>query len=174
MAITDHRADFYSTVNLLEYIPTTPEFDAAYEKTIYYAVDHQDTREFCNRYCTWVDVTYPHAPWCRSNLDYKLLIMVPYSPAELPPTEEPTMLELVDKEFYGRIKINNLYVNDRDYYMENLIIRYIHRDATLPSMDLIEQINHNIWRKDMRAYVYIPFIIYILQQCIRHTTIQQL
>jgi len=170
--ISRRQDDFYSTVKLLEYIPTEAEFDAAYEKTLYYAVSCQDKRELLDRYFTFFDITYPHAPWLRSNKKYKGMLMIHLDDEDELRNNEK-ILEFIDREFFGRILLNNPFINDKDYYMENLIIKYINGDNTFVTKEFLDAINNNIWRKDMRAYVFIPLIIFILRKLMRHDQIKQ-
>lgn len=171
---SDKKGDFYSCVKLVEYLPTNPDFDIAYSKTLYYAVSNQSPREFFCRFFNYMDVHYMHAPWFRGNIDYKDMILLGDVDEELEANEENGIMEFITKEFYGRIKMNLPFDNEDDYFMENLIIRYINGSRDLPTEDLLNKINKNLWRNDMRGYVFIPLIIFILRDLLRNETIKQL
>jgi len=172
LELSRRQKDFYKTISLLEYIPIDRDFEPAYEKTLYHAVESQDVRQFFDRHFTYMDITYPHAPWKRSNKDYKIMIMVGTKNETLEKINP--LMEFIDKEFYGRILINNPYVNDYDYFMENFIIKYINKNTDgLLNKEFLDRLNENIWRRDMRAYVYIPIIIYILRRLVRKELIKQ-
>ena len=156
------KKDFYSTIKLLEYIPTDVTFDFAYEKTIYYALETKNSKQFLNRLFTYIPITYPHVPWVRSNIKYKDLVFV--NSEDEKEIGECNFIEFIDKEFYGRIKLNNLFVSEDDYYMENFIIKYINGSNELPSKELLDNINNTVWRRDMRSYVFIPLLLYIFKK----------
>ena len=167
LQLSNRQKDFYRTIHLLEYIPDDPVFDITYEKTLYYAVETQNTEQLKGRFFSYMDITYAHVPWKRANLDYKNVILLWHDDEEVL-EDTGKVFEYIDKEFYGRIILNNPYVNEKDYYMENFIIRHINGDNSLPTEEFLDMLNTQIWRNDMRAYIFIPLLIYILRFKVRH------
>jgi len=154
--------NFYSNYKLLEYLPTDCEFDAAYETSLYYALEIQNADQFKAEYFSYMDINYIHAPWHRNNKKYKDLILLGCN--EDYKQKSDKILEFIDKKFFGRICLNNQFSSEENFFMENFIIRYIHKDNSLPSKELLDRINNNIWRKDMRSYIFIPLIIFIFNK----------
>lgn len=154
--------EFYSTMKLLEYIPTDSVFDFEYEKSIYYAMETQSVVQFFSRFFTVIDIKYPHVPWVRSNIRYYDLVM--FGDEDEYAEKIDDVIEYFSKEFYGRIKLDMRYEADIDYYMENLIIDWIHNRVSIPSKETLDLINKNIWRNDMRSYVFIPLILFIFKK----------
>jgi hypothetical protein len=163
--------DFYSTVKLIENIPTPPEFQANYEKTIYYALESRSNVQLTDYFYSFMDINYRHTSWIRSNIEYKDLVFI--SDYDNYYMKSDKILQFLSKKFYGKIKLNTKFVANKDYYMENLIIDYINNDLEMPDKETLDYINNNIWRKDMRSYVFIPLLLYIFKKC-ENTEIHQL
>lgn len=151
--IFERKREFMDTIRLEEYIEPDVIFDNIYEGTIYYAIEKKTTKYLKYNNFSYLSITSPHTPFFNQSMTNVKDIIINDTGDNI----------YLTKDFYGRIITNLKYTDEVEFGLENFIIDYLNGEKDVLTKKELDIINESKWLKDLRSYILIPILLFIIK-----------
>jgi len=149
------RKKVMDTIYIQDILKDNSTFFELYERTIYYALETKNKELLISEDFTLVEINDQTTPFF---FDYEDYYQCYYSNLTgLTNTIVPHNLQFIDN-----VINNELYVDDKEFFIENIIINYFNDNLTIDE-DFLDTINNYNFIPKLSEFLLVPCLLYILK-----------
>lgn len=146
--------EYMDSIYLVDVMQEDISFFELYKKSIYYALQQQDTSSLEGEFIFPMIINDVHTPFAQYSYNYHT---VNFMENDL----DGKTINIFPESFIGRLKIDQVFMDD-EHIIENMVIDYAHNRLELKK-GFLDTVNKLTFYPDEFSYVFIPILMYIFK-----------